>query len=687
MRNCISVRRDRLTPQKPLRIKTFSRRLVLFIALAVFSQAVARSQGLAERIEPLIDKHPGTVCVAIKHLGTGETYLHRANDVVPTASLIKFPVLVEYYRQLEAGTLQRDVMVTLREEDKVPGSGILTDHFLSGTVMPLETVAHLMITYSDNTATNLVVDRIGLENVARTMAELGLPETQMHSKVFRRDTSIAVERSQKYGLGSTTAADMLTLLERLHERKLVSEQASERMMAHLLSCDDKTKLMRFLPKVVKGYHKTGAVNESRTDAGLFQTPSGWIVMVCLTSQNQDKSWGDTNAAEILCGTIAQRAYEHFHPVPQDSFNAQQLKLGSNGPLVEALQSALNDKLKPSPNLSVDGDFGGMTEQAVVRFRRENGLEQVGLVDSNMWEKLGEIKLDKEPSASLEELKELAPADLPIGLPEVSCKAWVIADAKTGKILGGTLQDEPLDIASTTKMMTALLIAQEVQTDPSLLDRSITFSQRADQTPGSSTTVRANESITLRDAFYGLMLPSGNDAAVALAEWYGNRKGAKEKNVDPLEYFIDTMNQQAKMLGMNQSTFRNPHGITHPEHKSSCVDLVVLSRELMKFPQVMEIVQTRRYTCLARGQEGYTRRLVWNNSNQLLDRQGYFGMKTGTTDAAGACLVSLSKRSELDTIVVVLGASGSAARYSDSRNLHRWSWTIDRDSSNESANRE
>jgi D-alanyl-D-alanine carboxypeptidase (penicillin-binding protein 5/6) len=329
----------------------------------------------------------------------------------------------------------------------------------------------------------------------------------------------------------------------------------------------------------------------------------------------------------------------------------------------------------------------MTEQAVVRFRRENGLEQVGLVDSNMWEKLGEIKLDKEPSASLEELKELAPADLPIGLPEVSCKAWVIADAKTGKILGGTLQDEPLDIASTTKLMTALLIAQEVQTDPSLLDRSITFSQRADQTPGSSTTVRAGESITLRDAFYGLMLPSGNDAAVALAEWYGNRKGAKEKNVDPLEYFIDTMNQQAKMLGMNQSSFRNPHGITHPEHKSSCVDLVALSRELMKFPQVMEIVQTRRYTCLARGQEGYTRRLVWNNSNQLLDRQGYFGMKTGTTDAAGACLVSLSKRSELDTIVVVLGASGSAARYSDSRNLHRWSWTIDRDSSNESTNRE
>jgi len=644
-------------------------------AALVLSAPKLWAQNLSDRILPLIEKHQGTVCVAIKHLGTGETFLHRENEVVPTASLIKFPVMIEYYRQLQAGMISADSMVTLQEEDKVPGSGILTDHFQSGSTLPLETLAHLMITYSDNTATNLVVDQVGLRNVVKTMADLGVPETQIHSKVFRRDTSIAVERSQKYGLGSTTAADMLNLLEKLHEKTLVSEAACEQMMKHLLSCDDKTKLLRFLPKEVKGYHKTGAVNETRTDAGLFQTPSGWIAMVCLTSQNQDKSWGDTNAAEILCGRIAQAAYDYFHPIPQNDFKPQQLKLGANGPLVEALQAALNEKLLPSPNLSVDGDFGGMTQQAVDRFRRENGLEEIGLVDAAMWSKIGEIKLDKDNLEKLEDLKPLQSADEPSGMPIVSCKAWAIADAKTGELLGGNRQEEALDIASTTKMMTALLLAQEIKANPKLLDERVVFSKLADETPGSSSTVRAGESILLRDALYGLMLPSGNDAAVALAQWYGLRKGAQDKKVDPLEMFIDAMNQTAKDLGMKDSVFRNPHGITHPEHKSSCSDLVILARELMKYPLMMEIVQTRRYSCLAQGPEGYTRRLVWSNSNQLLDRQGYTGFKTGTTDAAGACLVSLGQHQEFETIVVVLGASGSAARYSDSRNLHRWAWSL------------
>ncbi len=650
--------------------------LCALAACQLATEPPAHAQSLSERIEPLIAKHQGTVCVAIKHLATGETFFHRTQEVVPTASLIKFPVMIEYYRQVDAGKLSGDRMVTLTQEDKVPGSGILTDHFANSSVLPLETINHLMIAFSDNTATNLVLDQIGIANVAKTMQQLGLPETQIHSKVFRRDTSIAQDRSQKYGLGSTTAADMLSLLEQLHGRKLVSPEASERMLAHLLSCDDKTKLLRFLPKEIKGYHKTGAVNESRTDAGLFETPSGWIAMVCLTSENQDKSWGDSNAAEILCGRIAQETYEHFHPIPHDQLEPQELKLGANGPLVEALQTALNQKLNPSPNLSVDGDFGGMTEQAVARFRSENGLDAVGFVDSKVWDKLGEISLDPNPIPTPEPLAELLPSDAN-GTPILSCKAWAVADARTGRILAGDRQDVPLDFASTTKMMTVLLIAKEIQNDPNVLEESISFSKRADQTIGSSATVRAGESIRLKDALYGLMLPSGNDASVALAEWYGLRKGAAERKLDPLKLFIDAMNEQATELKMNHSTFRNTHGLTHPEHKSSCADLITLARELMKFPLIMEIVQTRQYSCTVKGQEGYTRRLSWTNTNQLLDRQGYLGFKTGTTDAAGACLVSLSHHQQTDTIVVVLGSSGSAARYSDSRNLHRWSWTLDR----------
>ena len=636
------------------------------------------AEELSERLTRLISKHQGVVAVAVKHFKTGETFLYRETEVMPTASLIKFPILVEYYKQLETGAITSDLVVPLRDEDKVPGSGILTEHFANGTLLPLETVAHLMITYSDNTATNLVLDHVGISNVSKTMSELGVPETQIHSKVFRRDTSVAIERSQKYGLGSTTAADMLTLLEKLHLKQLVSENASAMMMKHLLSCDDKTKLLRFLPIDVKGYHKTGAVNDCRTDAGLFQTPSGWIAMVVLTSSNGDKSWGDNNAAEILCGRIAETVYEHFHPLPTDSIQPRPLKIGANGILVEALQAALNEQLNPSPGLTVDGDFGGMTEKAVLQFQREKGLEENGIVDQSMWQSLGEIRLIDDSEKRLGELPEIEPADSPGGMPNLSSKAWLVADALTGKALAGHRQNDPLDFASTTKMMTALLVGRELEKDPTLLEASISFSKRADSTPGSSTTIRAGESISLRDALYGLMLPSGNDMSVALAEWYGTRKLSENRTMDPLTYFVDCMNEEAKRIGMHATSFRNPHGITHPEHKSTCEDLVVLSRELMLIPRLRDIVATRRHSSLVKGPEGYQRRVVWNNTNRLLDRHGYIGIKTGTTDAAGECLVSMSDHHGKTTIVVVLGASGSDARYADSRNLHRWAWTVDRE---------
>jgi D-alanyl-D-alanine carboxypeptidase (penicillin-binding protein 5/6) len=450
------------------------------------------------------------------------------------------------------------------------------------------------------------------------------------------------------------------------------------MMKHLLSCDDKTKLLRFLPIDVKGYHKTGAVNDCRTDAGLFQTPSGWIAMVALTTSNADKSWGDNNEAEILCGRIAETVYEHFHPVPTDSIQPRPLKIGANGILVEALQAALNEQMNPSPGLTVDGDFGGMTEKAVLQFQREKGLEENGIVDQSVWQSLGEIRLIDESEKRLEELPEIEPADSPGGMPNLSCKAWLVADALTGKPLAGHRQNDPLDFASTTKMMTALLVGRELEKDPTLLEASISFSKRADSTPGSSTTIRAGESISLRDALYGLMLPSGNDMSVALAEWYGTRKLSENRTMDPLTYFVDCMNEEAKRIGMHATSFRNPHGITHPEHKSTCEDLVVLSRELMLIPLLRDIVATRRHSSLVKGPEGYQRRVVWNNTNRLLDRHGYIGIKTGTTDAAGECLVSMSDHHGKKTIVVVLGASGSDARYADSRNLHRWAWTVDRE---------
>ncbi len=163
----------------------------------------------------------------MKHLNTGESYEYQADRTMPTASLIKFPVMVAAYDAVEKGKLSLDERIELKPDDKVQGSGILTEHFSPGATISLRDAIQLMIVFSDNTATNLVLDKLGLPATNEYMASLGCPETRIHAKVFRADTSIAPERSKQFGLGSTTARDMVKLCELLYGDKLVSNDASE----------------------------------------------------------------------------------------------------------------------------------------------------------------------------------------------------------------------------------------------------------------------------------------------------------------------------------------------------------------------------------------------------------------------------------------------------------------------------
>lgn len=266
---------------------------------------------LARRILPLIEAHKGKVTVAMKHLDTGETFTFHPDEPMPTASLIKFPVMIETYRQAAEHKVDLDKIVTLRQEDKVPGSGILTDHFSAGASFSLRDAVHLMIVFSDNTATNLVLDQIGLGATAATMEKLGYPNTKIHSKVYRRDTSIFPERSKQFGLGSTTAGEMIRLCEALYHKELVSAEASDAMYKHMLACDDKKKFPRFLPEGTKVAFKTGSVDASRTAAGIIMTPSGPVALCVMTAENVDQSWGDQNAGDRLCAEIAREVYNHF----------------------------------------------------------------------------------------------------------------------------------------------------------------------------------------------------------------------------------------------------------------------------------------------------------------------------------------------------------------------------------------
>ncbi|MBI1324473.1 serine hydrolase [bacterium] len=266
---------------------------------------------MIKALKSLATDHKGEVAIAWKHLKTGQNWSINADKPMPTASLCKFPIMIETYRQAAEKKVSLDKMITLKAEDKVPGSGILTADFSAGSTLALRDAVRLMIKFSDNTATNLVLDVIGLDSTAKYMASLGCPNTWVHSKVYKRETSIAPERSKQFGLGSTSADEMIRLLELLHQKKLVSPEASTEMYAQLLTCDDKNKFPRFLPYGTKIAFKTGSVNASRTAAGIIDTKSGPVALCVMTDKNEDQSWGPENAGDLVCSHAAKILFDRF----------------------------------------------------------------------------------------------------------------------------------------------------------------------------------------------------------------------------------------------------------------------------------------------------------------------------------------------------------------------------------------
>jgi beta-lactamase class A len=289
-------------------------RVALLAGLVGLSAGVAATEAgetLESRLTPLIQAHKGKVAVAVKNLDTGESFRYHADEPMVTASLIKFPIMVETYRQAAEKKVDLGKMITLQKSDKVPGSGILTSHFSEGTTFSLRDAVHLMIVFSDNTATNLVLEEIGIGSTAATMEKLGYPNTKAHSKVFRRDTSVFPERSKTFGLGSTTASEMVRLCEALHRKELVSPEASAEMIKHMEACDDKDKFPRFLPPGTKLAFKTGSLDAAKTAAGILTTPAGPVALCVLTDQNEDKRWVTDNAGNRLCAEVAKAVLDHF----------------------------------------------------------------------------------------------------------------------------------------------------------------------------------------------------------------------------------------------------------------------------------------------------------------------------------------------------------------------------------------
>lgn len=257
---------------------------------------------LRRTLDSIADAHHGIVGYAVHNLETGERISRRGDETFSTASLIKVPILVTVFDLVEKGRLSLDDRLTVLAIDKVPGSGIL-QHLHDGAEITVRDAAFLMITVSDNTATNLLLDRIIIRRVWDKMESLGLQHTKPHSKTFLRSSSVAMDSSAKYGIGVTTPNEMARLYAMMAEGEAVSPAADSAMLEIMRHTTDDVLMQRYVSGV-RAAHKTGATNQVRTECTLWWLPAR-VVACVLTSENEDTRWLTDNEAQVTMARMGE----------------------------------------------------------------------------------------------------------------------------------------------------------------------------------------------------------------------------------------------------------------------------------------------------------------------------------------------------------------------------------------------
>lgn len=268
---------------------------------------------LGDAIHDRIAVFQGTVTLYAKNLDTGKTYSIREAEQVRTASTIKLPIMVALFAAVEAGRLKWTDEIVLRAEDKVSGSGVLHE-FSDGVRLPVKDVMHLMIVLSDNTATNLIIDKITADAVNAEMDKIGLKTTRALRKVRGDGNQLKAPSgwsaagkdpaNARFGLGVSTPRDMVSLLERIERGQMVSEAASKEMIAVLKRQQDNDCIRRKL-QIMPVANKTGALDALRSDVGIVYSPKGRIAMAITCDGMPKVDYGPNNAGALLIADVAE----------------------------------------------------------------------------------------------------------------------------------------------------------------------------------------------------------------------------------------------------------------------------------------------------------------------------------------------------------------------------------------------
>lgn len=241
------------------------------------------------------------------------------------------------------------------------------------------------------------------------------------------------------------------------------------------------------------------------------------------------------------------------------------------------------------------------------------------------------------------------------LPKTNSRRYIVYDRISKSMIIGKNEDIKSAMASTTKIMTTIVILEKAD-----LNETVTVSAKAGETGGSRLGLKRGDKASVRDLLYGLMLRSGNDAAVALAEHVGG--SVKE--------FAELMNEKAIELGLTNTHFVTPHGLDDANHYTTALELAKLTDYAMNNETFSKIVGTKSITIYINNQPRQI-----NNTNELLGvLNGVVGVKTGFTNNAGRCLVTETKRNNMDIITIVLGADTKKDRTKDSVNLIEYTYS-------------
>lgn len=259
-----------------------------------------------ETILKRIESYPGHTSFFFKDLESGETWSCNAGEPMVAASVIKLTVMAELFRQLEAGTVSRDQKLTVKDEDRVPICGVLTLMHTGMEVTPID-LCWLMITISDNMATNMLIDLLGLENIQANIQRLGLEGVSISRKLFDHREGFRQKRN------FISAAGIAKLLERIWRGTLVSESASREMMDMLLAQQCTNKMPLLLGEGVAA-HKTGEDEGITHDVGIVFAKRPFLVCFC----NWQLPAGTEGRMNILIGEITRALFDAQGGAPEEA---------------------------------------------------------------------------------------------------------------------------------------------------------------------------------------------------------------------------------------------------------------------------------------------------------------------------------------------------------------------------------